>query len=117
MTYQLLTFFYIYNFSFLKSPANLPLDVLQRQPTDKEIARLSGKLGQEYRLLAYELGLTRVQLDHLTLDCPTTLLRIERMFFIWRDEVEDNATFEILVKAMDMHGINPDIVYQSLERV
>ncbi|XP_060598803.1 uncharacterized protein LOC132752492 isoform X2 [Ruditapes philippinarum] len=97
-------------------PANLPLDVLQRQPTDREIGRMSGRIGQEYRLLAYELGLTRVQLDHLTLDCPTTLLRIERMFFIWRDEMEGNATFEILVNAMGMHGINTDIVNQSLER-
>jgi hypothetical protein len=42
--------------------------------------------------------------------------RIERMLFIWRDDIEGNATFEILVKAMGMHGINPDIVCQSLER-
>jgi hypothetical protein len=38
------------------------------------------------------------------------------MLFKWRDGNGRNATFEILVNALDEVGINPDIVSHSLER-
>ncbi|XP_060554699.1 uncharacterized protein LOC132715676 [Ruditapes philippinarum] len=95
--------------------AKLPRDVLLRKLTDKEMAKISMKIGREYVPLALLLGFTKAELDHIREDNKFAVHRVFEILFKWRETKESNATIEKLAEALEELGINADIIYSSLD--
>ncbi|XP_053390938.1 uncharacterized protein LOC128553784 [Mercenaria mercenaria] len=78
-----------------------PISVPNVYLNDKLLGKLSHCIGENWQLLGYELGLTRVQLEHITEDhTNSTLMKIYYMLNTWCRQMPATATLENLVRAM-----------------
>ncbi|XP_053385683.1 uncharacterized protein LOC123537873 [Mercenaria mercenaria] len=88
-------------------------DHQQKVPTDKDINRMAHHIGKEYQSLGLELGLSQAEIDHINLDSKTTVDRIREMLMKWKEKEEGEATLEMLTNAMEVVGIDAQVVLQS----
>ncbi|XP_053386689.1 uncharacterized protein LOC123537934 isoform X2 [Mercenaria mercenaria] len=71
------------------------------QLNDKLLSKLSHCIGENWQLLGYELGLTRVQIEHIVEDHPnSTLMKIYYMLKEWSHQIPNMATLDVLVQVM-----------------
>lgn len=68
---------------------------------DLMLGKLSRCVGSNWQLLGLELGLTQVDIDHLTEDHPySTAMKIFNMLRMWTSKMDGSATVEKLIQAM-----------------
>lgn len=83
--------------------------------TDKEINRISYHIGKEYQSLAFELGLSKEELDHINLDFSTALDRIRSVLLRWKRKEERGATLDCLKSAMEAVGVDAVKALESIK--
>ncbi|XP_053407028.1 probable serine/threonine-protein kinase pats1 isoform X2 [Mercenaria mercenaria] len=76
-------------------------DLPKRILTDKDLGRFSQAIGKDWQILGPEIGLSRVIIEHITVDYPqSTAMKIFKMLSIWRDRNEDTCTIGNLVMVL-----------------
>lgn len=83
--------------------------------TDKDINRISYHIGKEYQSLAFELGLSKEELDRINLDFSTAIDRIRSVLLRWKRKEEKGATVECLKSAMEAVGVDVDKALGSIK--
>ena len=95
---------------FVASPALcyvLPEEVSLRVPTDKELAKISQRIGKEFRQLGLHLGLSYVRIQQIQLKYPSNVVNlINQVLLEWRKQNGTNATFRELEKGMLGAGVD-----------
>lgn len=65
------------------------------------LSKISSAVGSNWELLGIELGLSRVEIQHITEDNPNSvIMRIYKVLTRWNDRETVNATMDVLVQAM-----------------
>ncbi|XP_053385806.1 uncharacterized protein LOC123538183 [Mercenaria mercenaria] len=69
--------------------------------SDKSLSKLSQVIGQNWNLLGPQLGLTKVQIDHIIEENPRSpSMNIYTMLLKWRDQSPDKASLDELVNIL-----------------
>jgi hypothetical protein len=69
--------------------------------TDKELSRIEQAIGMHWQFLGLQLGLTSVQIDHITEDnAHSVAMRIYKMLLQWKSRDTFNASMNNFVKAL-----------------
>ncbi|XP_045164985.2 uncharacterized protein LOC128546145 isoform X2 [Mercenaria mercenaria] len=63
---------------------NMPPNVRFRRFTEKDVSRFAQTLGNDWQLVAYELGLTKVEVDHCIMEQHTPVMQIYAALQKWR---------------------------------
>ncbi|XP_045175896.2 uncharacterized protein LOC123536632 isoform X2 [Mercenaria mercenaria] len=74
--------------------------VPKRTLSDKECSTLATAIGKGWELLAYQLGFSKVQVDHIRSDFTRTAIRVFEVLTDWCQEHGEEATLDVLVAAI-----------------
>ncbi|XP_060555241.1 death domain-containing protein CRADD-like isoform X2 [Ruditapes philippinarum] len=78
----------------------IPQNVRSRRLTEKDISRLAQTLGSDWQFVAYDLGLSKVDVDHCIMGYPTPLMQIYSALQKWRVRQPSLCTLDHFVKVV-----------------
>ncbi|XP_060587848.1 uncharacterized protein LOC132743332 [Ruditapes philippinarum] len=70
------------------------------QVNEKQLSRISKSIGLNWELLGYELGLSNANIDRISMDNQTSIMKIYKVLLEWKIQQNANATVNALLKAM-----------------
>jgi hypothetical protein len=70
------------------------------QFNEKQLSKIAQSIGNNWKLLGSELGLSIVEINHISMDHDTSSMRIYNMMLKWKAEQQENATVNTLLHAM-----------------
>ncbi|KAK3582802.1 hypothetical protein CHS0354_035739 [Potamilus streckersoni] len=91
------------------SVSSLPPNLQDKKPSERELGRLSMKIGKECVLLGLELGITWVDIQQIQMDYRYTATQCLMFLYKWTLQSRDRATFRNLEKACRSAEIDLDI--------
>ncbi|KAL3862502.1 hypothetical protein ACJMK2_008462, partial [Sinanodonta woodiana] len=91
------------------SVSSLPLTLQDKKPSERELGRLSMKIGKECVVLGLELGITWVDIQQIQMDYRYTATQCLMFLYRWTTKCGDRATFRNLEKACRSAEICVDI--------
>ncbi|XP_053391118.1 uncharacterized protein LOC128553944 [Mercenaria mercenaria] len=68
--------------------------------TEKDLSKIAQGIGSSWKLLGYELGLTKVQMEHISENEGSMVMKILGMLWQWREADPFAATVGRLHEAM-----------------
>ncbi|XP_053392176.1 uncharacterized protein LOC128554881 [Mercenaria mercenaria] len=71
-----------------------------RELNEKELSTIAQAIGDGWQLLGSELGLTAVEMEHISADNKKVVMQVYQMLLKWRSKNENEATVGRLHKAM-----------------
>ncbi|XP_053400311.1 uncharacterized protein LOC123557944 isoform X2 [Mercenaria mercenaria] len=75
-------------------------EIPQVVPSEKQLSKISNSIGENWEILGLELGLKKVQIDHLNEDNQDAIMKKFGMLLEWRKQKAERATIDVLVKAI-----------------
>jgi hypothetical protein len=93
-----------YMYIFVAEPFSwiytIPQNVRSRRLTEKDISRLAQNLGSDWQFVAYDLGLSKVDVDHCIMGNPTPIMQIYSALQKWRVRQPSLCTLDHFVKVV-----------------
>lgn len=70
----------------------IPQHVRQKRLNEKDISRFAQTLGADWELVAFELGLTKVEVDHCKMENQSLVMQIYSALHRWRMKHPNDCT-------------------------
>ncbi|WAR26900.1 CRADD-like protein [Mya arenaria] len=100
--------------------AQIAEHIRKRRLTERDLSRLAQSIGTDWELVASEMNLTRVEIDHCRMENSTTTMQVYSALYKWRNKVPGGATLEKFVDIL-MHcqstTIDWDIVKKTAQQM
>lgn len=75
-------------------------NVRTRRLEERDLSRLAQCLGSDWEVVASELGLSRVDIDHCKMENGTAVMQIYSALYKWRNRVANGATLAAFVEVL-----------------
>ena len=94
----------------------IPQQIRTKRLTEKEISRFAQTLGSNWEMLGYDLGLSKVEIEHSMLDNATMVMQIYSVLSKWRSRNMDSCTLDNFVRIVkDCQATSVD--WTQMERI
>ena len=94
----------------------IPESVRTRRLIERDLSRIAQILGSDWEVVASELGLTKVELDHCKMENHTVTMQVYAALYKWRNRVANGATLVAIVRILTECQCTT-IDWSQLERV
>lgn len=98
--------------------ADLTEEQKTRQPTDAEASRLSAAFGTGWEHVFLELDISPAKIDQVKMANPCSIsMAITKLIIVWRQKNACNASFSVLLQALERTTNHCTIDWDVVEKV
>lgn len=98
--------------------ADLTEEQKMRQPTDAEASRLSAAFGTGWEHVFLGLDISQAKIDQVKMANPHTIsMAITKLIIVWRQKNACNASFNVLLQALERASNDCTIDWDVVEKV
>ncbi|KAL3855774.1 hypothetical protein ACJMK2_014974, partial [Sinanodonta woodiana] len=87
-----------------------PLDLQDERPSDRQLSRLSLRIGREFHVLGLELGISEAEIQQIQIENPFVATQCFMILFRWAQRNVGQATFKNLERALRNVGADIEIL-------